>query len=168
MAISILEVPHSGMVMSALWMPTSGVAMSLLWVPNSGTAMYFLRVPHSEMALSLFMEPHSEMAVSYLMVQNVMVCLILGQKGIEKIKDLSFYACTFKGVMVLHGTYNCVPDLRNTITSSHVDLSDLKINKESKKLLKERSRLKAINFVEKLMGRQLLEREKKYFRKIHR
>ncbi len=87
-------------------------------------------------------------------------------KGIEKIKDLSFYACTFKGVMVLHGTYNCVPDLRNTITSSHVDLSDLKINKESKKLLKERSRLKAINFVEKLMGRQLLEREKSILEKF--
>ncbi len=48
---------------------------------------------------------------------------------------LSFYACTFKGVMILKGTYNCVPDLRNTITSSHVDLSGLKVDEGYKKLV---------------------------------
>ncbi len=53
----------------------------------------------------------------------------------SKIKRLSFFACTFKGVMILAGTYTCVPDLRNTITSSHVDLSGLKIDKEYKKLV---------------------------------
>ncbi len=45
----------------------------------------------------------------------------------SQVKRLSFYGCTFKGVMILNGTYTCVPDLRNTITSSHVDLSGLKI-----------------------------------------
>ena len=55
-----------------------------------------------------------------------------------QVKDLSFYGCRFKGVMNLRGTYTCVPDLRNTITSSHVDLSTLKIDKEYKKLVLQR------------------------------
>ncbi len=82
-------------------------------------------------------------------------------KKTGKINYLTFYGCSFKGVMILNGTYNCVPDLRNTITSSHVDLMGLKIIKGYKKNLEGRLKEPATEFAkDQWIKDQLKEWEK--------
>ncbi len=43
----------------------------------------------------------------------------------QPIRSLSFQNCRFDDRLVLAGSYSCIPDLRNTITTGHVDLQKL-------------------------------------------
>ncbi|UUX48880.1 hypothetical protein NUH88_15910 [Nisaea acidiphila] len=43
------------------------------------------------------------------------------------IKKLSFRFCQFQGVVLIEGRFDCIPDLRSTITQGHIDLQNLTV-----------------------------------------
>ena len=76
-------------------------------------------------------------------------------KETEKIKRLSFFACTFKGVMLLEGKFSCTPDLRSTYLATNLDLENLTI--EYKRLTEKELRQDAIKAAKKQWMKNKLE-----------
>ncbi len=65
----------------------------------------------------------------------------------SQVKRLSFFACTFKGVMLLEGKFSCTPDLRSTYLATNLDLENLTI--EYKRLTEKELRQDAIKLAKK-------------------
>ncbi len=72
-------------------------------------------------------------------------------KKAEAIKRLSFFACTFKGVMLLRGKFSCTPDLRSAYLTTNLDLENLTIEYKrltEKQLTEDAARLAKDQWIE--------------------